>query len=177
MFGTRIWSKLVLGVVGPLLAATLLLAGTQTAAFGASALPVVLSFGASRTSIPNRGGTIVLNAKLQYASGCEISSSVHLKGFPIKFSCKSEIVKKRVTLPTNKSQNPIAYTFGLTARNAAGSTKATNTVVTEGVGPPLSLSRPRSGARSRLSFFLTRASSSPTTLSSSWSTTTATRHR
>jgi hypothetical protein len=80
MFGTRIWSKLVLGVGGPIIAATLLLAGTQAAAFGASALPVVLSFGASRTSIPNRGGTIVLNARLQYASSCEISSSVRLRG-------------------------------------------------------------------------------------------------
>ena len=126
----------MLGVGGPIIAATLLLAGTQAAAFGASALPVVLSFGASRTSIPNRGGTIVLNARLQYASNCEISSSVHLRGFPIKFSCKSEIVRKRVTLPTNKGENPVAFTFGLTVKNAAGSTKATNTVVTEGVGPP-----------------------------------------
>lgn len=136
MLGSRVVSKLVFSLVAPFLAATLVIVGAPVPAFATSALPVVLSYGASKTSIPNKGGTVILEARLKYASRCEMSASERLRGFPLNFSCKSQVVRKVVVLPDNKGENPVQYTFGLTVRNAAGSTKAANAVVTEGVGPP-----------------------------------------
>jgi len=136
MFGFRIVSRLAVAVAAPVLAATVAIVGTPIVALGASALPVVLSFTASKASLPDSGGSFELRASLRYASSCEITVSPGLKGFPKALNCSSDKVAQLVTLPRNKGQNPISYTFGLNVKNAAGITKATNVVVTEGAAPP-----------------------------------------
>ena len=136
MSNSRLLSKLAVAITVPVLATTLAVVGTPIASFGASALPVVLSFNATKTSVPNAGGKITLHAKLRYAASCYIKVSRRVQGFPKTISCSSDKVTETVTLPPNRSENPITYTFEMNVKNKAGSTRATNIVVTEGAAPP-----------------------------------------
>jgi hypothetical protein len=141
MFRSSIRSKMVMAVATPIVVATVALLGMPQIALGASAgspsaIPVVLSFTATRTTIPDTGGSIVLKAKLKYALSCNITVSESLRGFPRTLSCSSDRVAQSVTLRANKAPNQITYTFGMIVKNKAGSATATNVVVTEGVAPP-----------------------------------------
>ena len=136
MSQSRFRSRLAVAITAPILATTLAVVGTPIASFGASALPVVLSFNATKTSVPNAGGKLTLHAKLRYAASCYIKVSQRVHGFPKTFSCSSDNVTQAVTLPANRGENPITYTFEMNVKNKAGSTRATNVVVTEGAAPP-----------------------------------------
>jgi signal peptidase I len=109
-------------------------------------VPVVVSFTATKTTIPDTGARIVLKASIKYASSCEITVSPSLPGFPKSFSCSSDRVMQSVTLRANKTGKPITYTFGMAVKNSTGSITATNVAVTEGVGsPPISFTPPPPG--------------------------------
>ncbi len=141
MFPSKLRSKLTMAVIVPIVAATVTIVGTPQVAFGASAgspsaIPVIVSFTATRATVPDAGGSIVLKAKLKYASSCKITVLGSLKGFPRSFSCSSNRVTQSVTLRANKSPSQITYTFGMIVKNGAGSATATNVVVTEGAAPP-----------------------------------------
>ncbi|MGA2804511.1 MAG: choice-of-anchor D domain-containing protein [Acidimicrobiales bacterium] len=146
-------SKLAMAVTVPVVVATMVLLGVPQLAFGATPLPVVLSFTASRTTIRDVGGKIVLRASLRYAASCEMTVSPSLKGFPASFTCSSDRVTKAVVLRSNKSPSPISYTFGLELQNASGTATATNVVVTEGAAPPpISFTPPPPGNPTTLVF-------------------------
>jgi hypothetical protein len=141
MFRSSIRLKMVMAVATPIVVATVALLGMPQVAFGTSAgspsaIPVVVSFAATRTTIPDTGGSIVLKARLKYALSCNITVSESLRGFPRALSCSSDRVAQSVTLRANKTGNQITYTFGMIVKNKAGSTTATNVVVTEGTAPP-----------------------------------------
>jgi len=145
MFGSKVRSKLALGVVAPIAAMTLV-AGTP-AAFGAvaaakpSPLPVVVSFTTTKATIANMGGSFALNAKLKYALSCKISVSPGIKGASKSFSCSSKDVTKHITLEANTTLVPIPYTFAIEVTNKTGSATSANVVVTEAAASaPLSLS-------------------------------------
>ena len=145
-------SKLAMVVTAPVVVATLALLGMPQLA-GATPLPVVLSFTASKTTMPDSGGSIIFKASLRYAALCEITVSPSLRGFPKSFSCSSNRVKQSVTLRANKSPSPISYTFGLQLENTAGTATATNVVVTEGAAPPpISFTPPPPGNPTTLVF-------------------------
>jgi hypothetical protein len=153
MFRSKALSKLAMAVTAPVVAATLVLLGAPQVALGATPLPVVLTFTASRTTIPDVGGKIVLKASLKYASSCQITVSPGLRGFPKSFHCSSDRVKESVTLLANKSPSSINYTFGMSLKNSAGSAVATNVVVTEGAAPPpISFTPPPPGNPTTLVF-------------------------
>ncbi len=135
MFGSRIRSKFVLTIAAPIAVVMVAVVGTPVEASSPSAIPVVSSFTATKTTISNAGGSTVLKAKLKYATTCKISVSPGLKGFPKSFACASSFTKT-VSLSANKGQNPIAYSFELSVKNKAGSAQATNVAVTEGAAPP-----------------------------------------
>ena len=137
MFRSRVRSKLAMAITALIVVATVAVVGMPQVVLGASPVPIVVSFTATKTTIPYTGGQIVLRAKLKYASSCKITVSPLLKGFPRSFSCSSDLVTQSVTLGANKSGNPISYTFGMIVKNSAGSTPATNVVVTEGAAPPI----------------------------------------
>ena len=138
MFHFKVRSKLAMAVTVPIVVATVAVVGTPQFALGASRpVPVVLSFTAAKTSIPDAGGNVVLKARLKYASSCEITVSPSLKGFPRSFSCSSDLVTHSVTLRANNSGNTITYTFGMIVKNSTGSTTATNVIVTESAAPPI----------------------------------------
>ena len=138
MFHFKVRSKLAMAVTVPIVAATVAVVGTPQFALGASRpVPVVLSFTAAKTSIPDAGGNVVLKARLKYASSCKIMVSPSLKGFPGSFSCSSDLVRRSVTLRANNSGNTITYTFGMIVKNSTGSTTATNVIVTESAAPPI----------------------------------------
>lgn len=146
MFRSRVRSKLAVVVTAPILVATIAVVGLPQVAVGVTAVPVVLSFTATRTKLPNTGGKIVLQATLKFAKSCEITVSPGLNGFPKSFSCTSDRTTESVTLRANKGENPIDYTFGMTVKNSAGSAQATNVAVTEGAAPPpLSFTAPAPG--------------------------------
>ena len=146
-------SKLAKVVGAPVVVATLLLLGVPQLAFGATPLPVVLSFTASKTTIPDVGGRVVFRASLRYAASCEITVSPGLKGFPKSFGCSSDRVTKTVLLGSNKSPSPISYPFGLGLQNKSGTATATNVVVTEGAAPPpISFTPPPPGNPTTLVF-------------------------
>ena len=139
MFRCR--SKMVMAVAAPIVVATVALLGMPQVALGVSAsspsaIPVVVSFTATRTTVPDTGGSIVLRAKLKYALSCSLTVSASLRGFPRTLSCSSDRVAQSVTLRANKTPNKINYTFGMIVKNKAGSATATNVVVTEGAAPP-----------------------------------------
>jgi hypothetical protein len=141
MFRFSIRLKMVMVVATPIVVATVALLGMPQVAFGTSAgspsaIPVVVSFTATRTTIPDAGGSIVLKAKLKYALSCNITVSESLRGFPRTLSCSSDRVAQSVTLRANKTGNKITYIFGMIVKNKAGSATATNVVVTEGAAPP-----------------------------------------
>ena len=141
MFRFGIRSKIVMAVAAPIVVATVALLGMPQVALAAnagspSAIPVIVSFTASRTTVSDTGGSIVLRAQLKYASTCRITVLGSLKGFPRSFSCSSDRVKQSVTLRANKGPSQITYTFGMIVKNRAGSATATNVVVTEGIAPP-----------------------------------------
>ena len=136
MFSSKVRSKLAIAALVPTVVATVALVSTPQAALGARPVPVVLSFTASKTSVPNTGGKFVLRASLKYASSCEFTVTPSLPGFRRSFSC-SDLVTRTVTLRTNNTGNPITYTFGMIVKNSTGSTAATNLAVTEGAAPPL----------------------------------------
>ncbi len=78
MFPSKLRSKLTMAVIVPIVAATVTIVGTPQVAFGASAgspsaIPVIVSFTATRATVPDAGGSIVLKAKLKYASSCKIT--------------------------------------------------------------------------------------------------------
>ena len=138
MFHFKVRSKLAMAVTVPIVVATVAVVGTPQFALGASRpVPVVLSFTAAKTSIPDAGGNVVLKARLKYASSCKITVSPSLKGFPGSFSCSSDRVTRVVTLRANNSGNTITYTFGMIVKNSTGSTTATNVIVTESAAPPI----------------------------------------
>ena len=138
MFHFKVRSKLAMAVTVPIVVATVAVVGTPQFALGASRpVPVVLSFTAAKTSIPDAGGNVVLKARLKYASSCKIMVSPSLKGFPGSFSCSSDLVRRSVTLRANNSGNTITYTFGMIVKNSTGSTTATNVIVTESAAPPI----------------------------------------
>jgi len=148
MFHFKVRSKLAMAVTVPIVVATVAVVGTPQFALGASRpVPVVLSFTAAKTSIPDAGGNVVLKARLKYASSCKIMVSPSLKGFPGSFSCSSDRVTRVVTLRANNSGNTITYTFGMIVKNSTGSTTATNIIVTEGAAPsPISFTPPPPGS-------------------------------
>ncbi len=148
MFHFKVRSKLAMAVTVPIVVATVAVVGTPQFALGASRpVPVVLSFTAAKTSIPDAGGNVVLKARLKYASSCKIMVSPSLKGFPGSFSCSSDRVTRAVTLRANNSGDPITYTFGMIVKNSTGSTTATNIIVTEGAAPsPISFTPPPPGS-------------------------------
>ncbi len=148
MFHFKVRSKLAMAVTVPIVVATVAVVGTPQFALGASRpVPVVLSFTAAKTSIPDAGGNVVLKARLKYASSCKIMVSPSLKGFPGSFSCSSDRVTRAVTLRANNSGNTITYTFGMIVKNSTGSTTATNIIVTEGAAPsPISFTPPPPGS-------------------------------
>jgi hypothetical protein len=148
MFHFKVRSKLAMAVTVPIVVATVAVVGTPQFALGASRpVPVVLSFTAAKTSIPDAGGNVVLKARLKYASSCKIMVSPSLKGFPGSFSCSSDLVRRSVTLRANNSGNTITYTFGMIVKNSTGSTTATNIIVTEGAAPsPISFTPPPPGS-------------------------------
>ena len=148
MFHFKVRSKLAMAVTVPIVVATVAVVGTPQFALGASRpVPVVLSFTATKTSIPDAGGNVVLKARLKYASSCKIMVSPSLKGFPGSFSCSSDLVRRSVTLRANNSGNTITYTFGMIVKNSTGSTTATNIIVTEGAAPsPISFTPPPPGS-------------------------------
>ena len=148
MFHFKVRSKLAMAVTVPIVVATVAVVGTPQFALGASRpVPVVLSFTAAKTSIPDAGGNVVLKARLKYASSCKIMVSPSLKGFPGSFSCSSDLVRRSVTLRANNSGDPITYTFGMIVKNSTGSTTATNIIVTEGAAPsPISFTPPPPGS-------------------------------
>ena len=148
MFHFKVRSKLAMAVTVPIVVATVAVVGTPQFALGASRpVPVVLSFTAAKTSIPDAGGNVVLKARLKYASSCKIMVSPSLKGFPVSFSCSSDLVRRSVTLRANNSGNTITYTFGMIVKNSTGSTTATNIIVTEGAAPsPISFTPPPPGS-------------------------------
>ena len=153
MSRSKVLSKLAMAVTAPIAAATLVLASAPQVALAATPLPVVLSFTASKTTVPDVGGKIVLRATLRYGSSCQITVSPSLKGFPKSFSCSSDRVTQSVNLRSNESPNPISYTFGMTLKNSAGSAVATNVVVTEGAAPPpISFTPPPPGNPTTLVF-------------------------
>lgn len=138
MFRSSIRSKLMAAVTVPVVAAATLF-GTAQVAFGTSspsAVPVVKSFKASKTTLTDSGGKVVLSADLKYAKTCSMTVSPGLKGWPRSFSCSSDLVTETVVLAANKTENPLSYTFGLTVKNKAGTVTATNVVVSEGAAPP-----------------------------------------
>ena len=141
MFRSSVRSKRVMAVATPLVVATVALLGMPQVALGAnagspSAIPVVVSFTATRTTIPDTGGAIVLKAKLKYALSCSLTVSASLRGFPKTLSCSSDRLTQSVTFRANQTPNKINYTFGMIVKNRAGSATATNVVVTEGAAPP-----------------------------------------
>ena len=148
MFHFKVRSKLAMAVTVPIVVATVAVVGTPQFALGASRpVPVVLSFTAAKTSIPDAGGNVVLKARLKYAASCKIMGSPSLKGFPGSFSCSSDLVRRSVTLRANNSGNTITYTFGMIVKNSTGSTTATNIIVTEGAAPsPISFTPPPPGS-------------------------------
>jgi len=136
MFHFRVRSRLAMAVTAMIVVATVAVVGMPQVVFGASPVPVVLSFTATKTTIPYTGGQIVLRAKLKYASSCKITVSPRLEGFPRSFSCSSDLVTQSVTLGVNKTGYSITYAFGMTVKNSTGSTPATNVVVTEDAALP-----------------------------------------
>ena len=136
MFSSKVRSKLAIAALVPIVVATVALVSTPQVALGARPVPVVLSFTASKTSVPNTGGKVVFKASFKYASSCEFTVTPSLTGFPRSFSC-SDLVTRTVTLRANDTGNPITYSFGMIVKNSAGSTAAANLVVTEGAAPPL----------------------------------------
>ncbi len=153
MFRSKALSKLAMAVTAPVVAATLVLLGAPQVALAARPIPVVMSFSATKTSITNTGGKIVLKAMLRYASSCEITVSPSLKGLPRSFSCSSDHVVQSVTMRANKTGNPVTYTFGMIVKNSTGSIAATNVVVTEGAAPPpISFTPPPPGSPTTVVF-------------------------
>jgi hypothetical protein len=134
-----------MAITASIVVATIAVVGMQVA-LAASPVPVVVSFTATKTTIPDTGARIVLKASIKYASSCEITVSPSLPGFPKSFSCSSDRVMQSVTLRANKTGKPITYTFGMAVKNSTGSITATNVAVTEGVGsPPISFTPPPPG--------------------------------
>jgi hypothetical protein len=130
-----------MAVVAPIVVATGALLVLPQVALGVSAsspsaIPVIVSFTATRTTVSDAGGSIILRAQLKYASSCRITVLGSLHGFPRSFSCSSDRVRQSVVLRANKSPSQITYTFGMIVKNRAGSATATNVVVTEGAAPP-----------------------------------------
>src|SRR5271166_1645800 len=136
MFGSKLLRKFAASVVAPIAVAVVVVVGSPTVALGSSALPIVYSFTATKSSVPNSGGTFDLKARLKYASSCKITVKPGVTGWPKSFTCSSDSVTEAVKLPANKGQNPVTYTFSMVVKNAVGSTPATNVVVTEGAAPP-----------------------------------------
>jgi hypothetical protein len=179
MFHTSIRLKLGAALTVPIVAAAIMVVGAPQIALGASRpVPAVLSFTATKNSVPDTGGNVVFKAKLKYASSCEITVSPSLTGFPKSFSCSSNLVTRSVTLRANNSAAPITYTFGMVVKNSAGSAAAANVIVTEGASPALPVpvvlsfmatktSVPNQGAKVILKAALKYASSCEITVSPS----------
>jgi signal peptidase I len=125
-----------MAITASIVVATIAVVGMQVA-LAASPVPVVVSFTATKTTIPDTGARIVLKASIKYASSCEITVSPSLPGFPKSFSCSSDRVMQSVTLRANKTGNPITYSFGMAVKNSTGSITATNVAVTEDAALPI----------------------------------------
>ena len=136
MFRSRVRSKSAMAITASIVVATIAVVGMQVA-LAASPVPVVVSFTATKTTIPDTGARIVLKASIKYASSCEITVSPSLPGFPKSFSCSSDRVMQSVTLRANKTGNPITYSFGMAVKNSTGSITATNVAVTEDAALPI----------------------------------------
>lgn len=153
MSGSRVRSRVVAAVLAPLVAAVVVVVGSPAVAFAATALPVVLSFSATHTSVSDSGGSITLDARLKYATSCKLSASPSVKGLPKSFSCSSDSVKETVALPANKKENAVNYSFALVVTNTVGHTAATNVAVSVGASPPpISFTTPSPGTGSTLVF-------------------------
>ncbi|HEV8063473.1 MAG TPA: choice-of-anchor D domain-containing protein, partial [Acidimicrobiales bacterium] len=110
--------------------------GTAQAAPAATPLPVIISFKSSTQTIPYKGGTATITAKLGYGVTCELVASKPLKGLPYKTACKSAF-SHAVTIPETSSQVPIDLTFGLEVTNKTGTTDSNpDIVITQGALPP-----------------------------------------
>lgn len=114
--------------------------------------PAVKWFRASKATVTNLGGRVVLTAGLKSAETCQMTVSPAIKGFGRSFSCSSDLVTRDLTLAPNKTENPISYTFGLNVKNTAGSATATTIVVSEAAAPPpISFTTP-TGSSTTLTF-------------------------
>ena len=93
MFGSKVRARMAVLLGVPIAAVAVVVVTPQLAVASnpkTTPVPVVLSFSASKTSIPNAGGSIALKAKLKYASSCKITVSPSVAGFPRSFSCSSD---------------------------------------------------------------------------------------
>ncbi len=142
MLGSTVRSKLAVVVAVPVVAMTLAVVGMPQMAFAAKPkpapipVPVVSSFTASKATLPDSGGSVVLKGTLKYASSCKIFVSRIVAGFPKSFSC-GDSFSKTVNIPANKSTAMLTFSFSMGVKNKTGTTHATPVVVTEAATPPI----------------------------------------
>lgn len=121
------------------LAAGLVAAGTATHATAQVARtprPAVVSFRASRISVPAAGGGIALTAKVKHATRCTFTAAPKLPGLPAKVSCTAGKAAHRVRLPANRTAGNITYKLGLTVKGAGGTTAGQPLTVVVREAPP-----------------------------------------
>ena len=107
------------------------------AALPRASLPLVTSFKAVPSTLSDRGGTVTLKAKLQFAGVCTLSVSPALPRLPERnFSCRAGSFSRSFSIAKDPGGTALTYTFSLSVSNKEGSTTAPNVVVTEAAAPP-----------------------------------------
>ncbi len=92
--------------------------------------PVVMSWHASKTTLPSAGGTVTLTGKVSHATSCRISASPPAPGLPKTKSCGSGAVGLTVHLPKDVYQTATHYRLVITASDRAGHSAAKGVTVT-----------------------------------------------
>ncbi len=97
--------------------------------------PVVSSFSAHPSRLGAKGGFVTLTGRVLHASGCIVTATPHLGGFPRHLKCSNGIVRTRLKLPASSLATGRKFSFTLKAVNGrlAGSK---TTAVLERPAPP-----------------------------------------
>ncbi len=97
--------------------------------------PVVSSLSAHPSRLGAKGGFVTLTGRVLHASGCIVTATPHLGGFPRHLKCSNGIVRTRLKLPASSLATGRKFSFTLKAVNGrlAGSK---TTAVLERPAPP-----------------------------------------
>jgi hypothetical protein len=90
--------------------------------------PIIESFAASSTGLPNAGGSISLTAQVANATSCSLTLSPALTGFGGDVPCSSGSITVPVVLPASTLSTPVAYLFTLTISGDLGTSSKALTV-------------------------------------------------